>query len=163
MKKLGVEITREALAYTASMVFDAPCALVWKIYTDPALVHRWWGPARHQIVVDKMDVRVGGEWRFLMKHKDGQDLGFSGVYKEVLAPHKLVHTFVFEPDPSAVSLESLTFEAMPDGRTKFVSRSSVDSEKNLGAIVSDGMEGGALETFERLAELIRTEMTKISG
>src|SRR5437879_5463961 len=68
--------------------FDAPRDLVFKAMTDPNLIPRWWGPRNQTTTVDKMDVRPGGRWRFVMGAPDGTTSGFRGEYREVVAPER---------------------------------------------------------------------------
>src|ERR1700737_4723679 len=77
--------------------FDAPRELVFKAMTDPDLIPRWWGPRGQTTTVDKMDVRPGGTWRFVMGAADGMKSGFRGEYREVVAPERIVQTFEWEP------------------------------------------------------------------
>ncbi len=149
MSKFSTVIDREALAYTATLIFDAPRELVWRVYTDPALIARWWGPRRLTTIVDKMDVRPGGIWRYVQTDSNGNTYAFNGVYKEVDPPCRLVSTFEFEGAPGHIMTEMIVFEAMPDGKTKLIARSSVSNIEELEAIVTSGMEEGALETWER--------------
>lgn len=154
MSKLNVEITREDRAFVMSMVFDAPREIVWRVYTNPAAIPRWWGPRRLTTVVDKMDVRVGGKWRYIQTDAEGNQYAFHGEYLTVDAPRLLVSTFEFEGMPGHVMTDSVTFEALPDGRTKILSRSAVDSHEAFAAMVQPGMEEGARETWERFGEAL---------
>jgi uncharacterized protein YndB with AHSA1/START domain len=70
-------------------VFDAPRELVWKAYTDPRLIPRWWGPRYLTTTIDKMDVKPGGAWRFVSRGPDGSESAFHGVYREVVKPDRL--------------------------------------------------------------------------
>ncbi len=154
MSKINLVVNREELAYNMTMIFDAPRPLVWKVYTDPALVPRWWGPKRLTTSVDKMDVRVGGLWRYIQQDADGNEYAFNGVYKEVDATQRLTYTFEFEGAPGHIMTETITFEDLPDGKTKVASRSTVDTLEALEGIVQSGMEEGAIETWERLEEVL---------
>jgi len=154
MKLPNLEIAREDRAFVATLVFDAPRAMVWRVYTNPDLIPRWWGPRRLTTRVDKMDVRVGGAWRYIQTDADGNNYAFNGAYLEVDAPNKLVSTFEFEGMPGQIMTETVTFEDLSAGGTKVTSRSSVDSPEAFEAMVQPGMEEGALETWERLGELL---------
>src|SRR5207253_342189 len=91
-------------------IFDAPRALVWKAWTDPKLIPRWWGPKRYTTTVEKMEVRPGGTWRFIQRDSEGNVYGFHGEYKEVVPPERIVDTFEYEGMPGHVLIESATFE-----------------------------------------------------
>ncbi|GHO90309.1 hypothetical protein KSF_003570 [Reticulibacter mediterranei] len=76
--------------------FDAPRELVFKVITDPKLLPQWWGPRYLSTEVDKIDMRSGGQWRFIQRDTEGREYAFSGVYHEVLAPERIINTFEFE-------------------------------------------------------------------
>ena len=156
MSKNNLVVDREKRAYTMSRVFDAPREQVWKVCTDPELVPRWWGPGYLTTVVDKMDVRVGGVWRYIQRDSEGNEYAFNGVFKEVEAPERLTYTFEFEPMAGHISTETITFEALPDGKTKLTSRTVFDTLEDLEGMLQSGMEGGAVESWDRLEELLAT-------
>jgi len=134
-------------------VFDAPRELVFKAYTDPKLIPQWWGPKDHTTTVDKLDVRPGGMWRFVQRGPDGNEYAFKGVYHESLPPERLVYTFEFELMPGHVLLETVTFEEH-DGKTKVTVTSVFQTVEDRDGMVKSGMEEGAVETWDRLAELL---------
>jgi uncharacterized protein YndB with AHSA1/START domain len=134
-------------------VFDAPREVVFQAITDRERVARWWGPRRLTTEVDEMELRPGGRWRFLNRDEKGNEFGFKGVYHDIVAPERVVQTFEFEGAPGHVSLESLTLEEV-DGRTRYVARSVHESVEARDAMVESGMESGARETLDRLAEIV---------
>lgn len=134
-------------------VLDAPRELVLKTMTDPSLIPNWWGPKGLTTVVEKMDVRPGGAWRFVQRDPDGNEFAFNGVYHQVLPPERLVYTFEFEGVPGHVLLETVTFEEL-DGKTRLTDRSVFQTVEDRDAMVQSGMESGAKETMDRLAELL---------
>ncbi len=134
-------------------VFDAPRELVFKAYTDPNLIPKWWGPSSLTTTVDKMDVRLGGVWRFVQRDADGNEYGFHGVYHESLAPERLIYTFEFEPMPGHVLLETVRFEEH-DGKTKVTVTSVFQTVEDRDGMLQSGMEEGAVETWDRFAELL---------
>ncbi|MGH2824801.1 MAG: SRPBCC family protein, partial [Thermoleophilaceae bacterium] len=103
-------------------VFDAPRDQVFAAYTDPELIPQWWGPRDTTTLVDRMDVRTGGDWRFVMRSPDGSETGFRGTYREVTPPERIVQTFEWEGMPGHVSVETATFEDLGD-RTKVTTTS----------------------------------------
>jgi uncharacterized protein YndB with AHSA1/START domain len=155
VSKPNVEITREDRAFVMTMVFDAPREIVWRVYTNPAAIPRWWGPRRLTTAVDKMDVRVGGQWRYIQTDAGGTQYAFHGAYLVVDAPNLLVSTFEFEGMPGHVMTDHVTFRDLPDGRTQIIARSSVESHEAIEALVQPGMEEGALETWERFGETLQ--------
>lgn len=138
--------------------FNAPADLVFATMTDPELAPEWWGPRAYETRVDKMDVRPGGEWRFVHIGADGVELAFRGSYREVEPPHRIVQTFEFEPVPGE-SVETMTLEPIGDGRTKMTVVSVFASREARDGMLASGMEGGMNETYERLDELLAKAVT----
>ena len=140
-------------------VFDAPRELVWKVMNDPAQVTNWWGPRGHGATVEEMDLRVGGRWRWVGHTPDGRDTPFKGEYLEVDPPARLVYTEIFdvppfnEGGPDAAAINTITYEDLGD-RTKVVARTRFPSVAVLDGALATGMIGGALESYDRLGELI---------
>ncbi len=138
--------------------FDAPRELVFQAFTDPELVPQWWGPRRLATLVDKLDARVGGQWRFINRDPAGNEYAFHGVYHEVRAPARIIDTFEFEglPEAGHVCLETLTLEALPGGRTRFTAQSVFQSVADRDEMLQSGMEEGLNDSYERLTELLET-------
>jgi uncharacterized protein YndB with AHSA1/START domain len=101
-----------------------------------------------------MEVREGGRWRFVQLEPDGQEFGFHGVFHAIVAPERIVQTFEFEGVPGHVLLETATFEEH-DGKTMLTAQSVFQSVEDRDGMVQSGMEQGAVETMDRLAELLR--------
>lgn len=139
--------------------FDAPRDLVFKAMTDPDAIPKWWGPRRFVTIVDKMDVRPGGVWRFINRDADGTEYAFNGVYQEIVPPARLVYTFEFEGFPGHVSLETIVFEER-DGKTTSVDTIVFDSKEDRDGTLQSGMVSGAAETLDRLAELVEARANK---
>ncbi len=133
--------------------FDAPRALVFKAFTDPELIPKWWGPRGHTTTVDEMDVKPGGVWRFVDHDAEGNENAFHGVYHEIVAPERLVNTFEWEGLPGHVLLETVTFEGH-DGKTKVTDTSVFQTLEDRDGMVANGMERGARESMDRLAKLL---------
>src|SRR5215210_1781177 len=85
--------------------FDAPRGLVWKAWTTPELVKRWWHANRGEMKVAEIDLEVGGRWRYLMVTPDGSEVGFHGEYLEIVPNERIVSTEVYEGLPEGVSEE----------------------------------------------------------
>ena len=141
---------------TMGRVFDAPREMVFRAYTDPELIAKWWGPRQYSTVVDQMDVRPGGTWRFINRGPDGTDFAFNGVYREVVPPERIVNTFEFEPMPGHVSVETTVFEELEGDRTRVRMHVQFDNVDDRDGMVSSGMETGWTESMERLTELLAT-------
>jgi uncharacterized protein YndB with AHSA1/START domain len=145
--KQEIVITRE---------FDAPRDLVFKAVTDPTLIPQWWGPRYLSTEVDKMDVKPGGQWRFINRGAEGTVYAFHGVYHEVLAPERVIDTFEFEglPETGHVTLETMKLEALPGGRTRLIVQSVFQSVADRDGMLQGGMEAGVHDSYNRLAELL---------
>ena len=138
-------------------VFNAPREVVFKTMMDPALIPQWWGPRRYTTAVDKMDVRVGGKWRFVNRDKtDGSEHWFNGEYREIVPNERVVQTFEYEPFPGE-SVETMTLEDLGGSRTLVRVRAVYPSKEAADAMVKGGMEEGARETYDRLEEVIATQ------
>ena len=133
--------------------FDAPRELIFKVYTDPESIPNWWGPRAHTTSVDSMDVRVGGAWRYVSRDEQGNEYAFRGEYLEIDPPHRLVSTFEFEGMPGHVVTDTLTLEER-DGKTVLTTRSLFASTEDRDGMLQSGMETGANEMMDQLAELL---------
>ena len=138
-----------------SRVFDAPRELVFAAYTDPKHVPNWWGMRNSTTIVDTMDVRPGGRWRYIQRAADGTEWAFNGEYRDVVPPERLVSTFIFEGMPDKVVVDSATFDEH-DGKTTVTVISSFASVEDRNGMLQSGMESGAAESWDRLAELLAT-------
>jgi uncharacterized protein YndB with AHSA1/START domain len=138
---------------TITRVFDAPRELVFKVMTDPDLVPKWWGPRELSTVVDKMDLRPGGGWRFVQRDTAGNEYGFHGVYHLIDPPARVVQTFEFEGAPGHVVMETMTLEEF-DGKTRLLQHSVFQTVADRDAMVQSGMEKGSTESMDRLAEIL---------
>src|SRR5207247_1946198 len=106
---------------------------------------------KYTTVVEKMDVRPGGTWRFVQRDAEGNEFGFHGEYREVVPFERIVETFEFEGMPGHVLVESAVFEEIR-GKTKVTQRSVFATVEDLEGMLASGMEEGARETIERFAE-----------
>jgi uncharacterized protein YndB with AHSA1/START domain len=148
-------INRDAKEILMERVFDAPRDLVWKLWTDPKMIPKWWGPRSHKTVVDKMDFRIGGEWRFIQTDENGNEFAFHGIYREILRQERISETFNFEPiGPGHELIEVVNFEDF-NGKTKLISKAIYNSIEDLEGMVQSGMEAGMNETMDRFAELLK--------
>ena len=154
MSRNNLVVERENKTITMSRVFDAPRQKVWEAFTDPGLIVQWWGPSYLTTTVDKMELRPGGAWRFVQRDEEGNEYGFRGEYKEVVPPEKLTYTFEFEPMAGHVSTETITLAELPDGKTKGVTTAVFDTLEDLDGMIQSGMEDGAVESWDRLTELV---------
>jgi uncharacterized protein YndB with AHSA1/START domain len=152
--KLALPSDREIVMTRA---FDAPRALVFEAWTRPEHVVRWYGCNASTLPVCEIDLRVGGKWRFVMRDSDGVDHAMQGAYREIVPPGRLVFTegYVTEGFASGEALVTLSFVEQ-DGRTTMTSRTLYASAEDRDRHLNMGVETGAAETMDRLAELLRT-------
>jgi uncharacterized protein YndB with AHSA1/START domain len=154
MSKTLFQANKEELEVRMERIFDAPREHVWKVYTDPVAVPQWWGPRALTTTVEKMEVKPGGVWRIIQKDDKGEEFAFHGEYREVQPPQRLMQTFIYEGFPDQVLVESIIFEELQEGKTKATSLSEFPSIEALEGMISTGMEEGAVESWERLAEYL---------
>jgi uncharacterized protein YndB with AHSA1/START domain len=135
--------------------FDAPRALVWKAFTDPDLIPRWWGPHGTTTTVVDMDVRPGWAWRYISSASDRDDVVFYGEYLEVTPPESFRWTFMFDVEGVGPmgGPETHRFTEI-DGRTTITSIDHYDSVASIDASLATGMIAGAIETWDRLDALL---------
>lgn len=141
---------------TIRQVFDAPRERVYKLYTNPKLKARWWGPREMTTKIDRMDVRRGGIWRHTQRDPQGKDWVFWGVYHDVVPPERIVDTFEWEGMPGHLSLQITTFKEV-DGKTEATTKVIFQSVEDRDGMVNSGMERGVRESGERFAELLAHE------
>jgi uncharacterized protein YndB with AHSA1/START domain len=133
--------------------FDAPRELVFKAFTDPDAVRQWWGLNSTETVVDQLEARPGGRWRFLERDGEGNEYAFHGVYHDLQAPERIVYTFEFEGMPGHVLLETIVFEDQ-DGKTLMTDTSVFQSVGDRDGMLQSGMESGAAESSGRLDDYL---------
>ena len=135
--------------------FDAPAALVFKAWTTPELVKRWWGFDNFQWLVCDIDLRVGGSWRYLARTEGGYEVGFHGEFRSIQAPHRIVNTEVFEgfPDPDAGALNTIDFVER-DGVTTMTLLVLHEKPEHRDAHINSGMESGMQVSMNRLEDIV---------
>jgi uncharacterized protein YndB with AHSA1/START domain len=134
-------------------LFDAPRRLVWDALTNPERVPHWYGPRGWTLPVCQIDFRPGGSWRFVLRGPDGRDMGMRGVYQEVSPPERLVSTESFDDFPGE-SLNSVVLTE-EDGKTTMTVTVLYPSKEVRDVVLASGMQKGASETYDRLAEHLR--------
>ena len=129
--------------------FAAPRHLVWRAWTEPELIKRWWAGQRGQVTGVSVDLRVGGTWRYVMIAHGGFEVAFHGTYTEVTPPERLVGTEIYEGAPDASTTVTVTFTES-DGHTTLTQLIDCDSAATRDAIIESGMEGGMQEAMDAL-------------
>lgn len=144
----AVVTTPIATEIRVERVFDAPRERVFAAFTDPALIPEWWGGST---VVDEMDVRAGGAWRFVARTADGRETAFRGLYREVTPPERLVQTFETE-GWGQIHVQMFDFKELGD-RTKLTTTMIFGSAEERDGVLRYGGEAGMNESYARLDAL----------
>ena len=129
--------------------FDAPKELVYRAYTTPELVRRWWTAKRGEMTVAEIDLRVGGAWRYAMVTDDGFEVAFHGEYRELIPDQRIVGTEVYEgfPEADAEALNTLTLTE-DGGRTAMTLLVQHRSQAHRDAHINSGMEDGLQDALD---------------
>jgi uncharacterized protein YndB with AHSA1/START domain len=136
--------------------FEVPRHLVYRAWTTPELVARWWSGGRGEVTSVEIDLRVGGRWRYVMAAKDGSEVAFHGEFREIVADERIVYTEIFEVMPAVCALTAVTFTE-EDGRTTLAIRVRYDNKRDRDAHASymeDGLDDG-LDLLEQTAMSLR--------
>jgi uncharacterized protein YndB with AHSA1/START domain len=133
--------------------FDAPRHLVYKAWTTPELVKRWWSGKRGEVTLAEIDLRVGGMWRDVMVADGGFEVAFHGEFQEIVPNERLVSTEVFEGMPDAAAVDTLTFTEVDGGRTLLTMLVQHQTQEHRDAHVNSGMEGGMQEAMDQLEQV----------
>jgi uncharacterized protein YndB with AHSA1/START domain len=141
-----IQITRE---------FEAPKHLVYKAWTTPELIKRWWSGERGTVTSAEVDLRVGGRWRYVMTAGAGFEVAFHGEYREIVPNERIVSTEVFEGMPGAddeAAVSTNTFSEK-NGRTTLTILAQHPSREIRDMVISSGMETGMQEQMDRLEQV----------
>jgi uncharacterized protein YndB with AHSA1/START domain len=137
--------------------FDAPRDLVYRAFTTPELLRRWWHANRSEVTGVEMDVRVGGRWRWSAKAFNGYEFAFYGEYLEVVPDELLVTTETFSGVPDAPAVNRTTF-IEKDGRTHLEILVEHRTKANRDGQLQSGMEDGMQDALALLEELVHEQM-----
>lgn len=143
-----IEIVRE---------FDAPIEAVYRAHSNPELVKQWLGPNGYEMKIDEYDVRTGGRYRYVHKDPSGEEYAFNGVFHVARENEFIIQTFEFEGFPDVVSIESMTFEDLGNGRTRLTGHSTYPSVEARDGMAASGMEKGVTEGYERLDGILASQ------
>ncbi|GAA3844429.1 SRPBCC family protein [Saccharothrix violaceirubra] len=153
MSETTIEAGKDTPTIVIEREFAAPRAAVFRAHVDVELVKRWLGPRRLEMKVDEWNAVTGGSYRYTHVEENGE-YAFYGSFHEVREDTRIVQTFTFCGMPEGVSLETLTFEDLGDGRTRLRGVSVFDSFEVRDLALSSGMEHGVVEGYERLDEVL---------
>jgi uncharacterized protein YndB with AHSA1/START domain len=149
--------------FVIERVFDAPAHLVYRAYTEPDLVKRWWGFESAEWVACDIDLRVDGTWRYVTRDTyEGQpiEVAFHGTYRELSAPTRIVHTEVFEglpvPDPDAFAAVDTVDFLEADGTTTLRILVHMPSKDARDGLLASGMETGMQHSYDRMEDVLAT-------
>ena len=127
---------------------------MWRAFTDPGLVARWWGRG-NRLVVERMEVERGGRWRFVEHGPEGVH-GYEGRFREVAPPERLVQTFEWDGAPGYVAVETVTFDDLGDGRTRVVTVTLFHTAEERDGMLRSGAERGVNQSHAALDGLLAT-------
>jgi uncharacterized protein YndB with AHSA1/START domain len=132
--------------------FDAPKHLVYKAWTTPELIKRWWSGERGEVTLAEVDLRVGGMWRYVTVANGGFEVAFHGEYREIVPNERLVNTEVYEAIPDDFAVDTLTFSEQ-DSRTTLTMLVDHNSKEARDGHIDSGMEGGMQEAMDKLEKV----------
>jgi uncharacterized protein YndB with AHSA1/START domain len=132
--------------------FDAPRHLVYRAWTTPELIRRWWAGDRGKVTSAEVDLRPGGSWRYVMTANGGFEVAFHGEYREIVPDERIVSTEVFEGMPDAAAVSTATF-AEQDGHTTLTVLVEHSSQEHRDIHLSSGMEEGMNESLDHLEQV----------
>jgi uncharacterized protein YndB with AHSA1/START domain len=141
--------------------FDAPRHLVFRAWTEPELVRRWWHAKRGEVTVCEIDLRVGGSYRYAMVARDGLEVAFHGRFREIVPSERIVSTETYEGVPDGVSEEDATTVntatfGEEDGRTRLTLLIEAANRASRDAIVASGMEDGLQDALDLAEDVARS-------
>lgn len=155
----GAWMDKTANTLFIERVFDAPRELVFKAFTEPDRIERWWGPREWPTKNKKMDVRPGGVWHYCMTGPDGTEAWGKAVYREIIPPEKIVYVDTFS-DPDGNDNQSMpsmliTFQFLELGnKTKMSATTEFATLEHMETVAEMGMVQGLSESLDRLEELL---------
>jgi uncharacterized protein YndB with AHSA1/START domain len=162
--------------FIVTRMFDAPRALVWACFTDPAHMKEWWGPKGSTIVASNMNLRVGGSYHGAMRDPQGNVMWAKFVYREVVPPELLVWEHSFSDEAGGLTrhplsptwplklLTRVTLQEVAGGKTKLTLRwtplDATEEERETFAAAHDSMQGGWTGTFDQLGDYLARMVAK---
>ena len=153
MSKVDIVAENGKQTIKITYTFDAPRDLVWKIFVDPELLPKWWGPKDIKTNVEKMEIKTGGSWRVVQYDSEDNEFAFRGVYHDV-QPYHTTRTMEWEGMPGHVLLEAIKMEEI-DGKTKVTNDTVFQSVEDRDGMIETGMKTGVEESYDRFVELLK--------
>jgi uncharacterized protein YndB with AHSA1/START domain len=135
-------------------VVDAPVEAAYRAHSDPELVRQWLGPHGYDMKIERWDLRTGGGYRYVHLNGKGDEFTFNGVFHAARPNELIVQTFEFEGFPDIVSIETLRFTDLGDGRTRLSGHSTFPSQEARDGMIASGMAKGVIQGYERLDALL---------
>jgi len=140
--------------------FDAPAPLIYKAFTTPELIKRWWSSRRGAVTIADVDLRVGGKWRWVMITDRGQEVAFRGWYREIVPNERLVYTEMYEAvqqsENDEGTMNTMTLTDLGGGRTLLTTLVETYTREVRDMILQSGMEGGMQDAYDLLEEVAQS-------
>lgn len=137
-------------------VFDAPRSLVFDALTKPELLRRWYGPSNWSLDICEIDLRVGGKWHYVVRRPDGKAIGQLGVYLEIVPGERIVNTESWEDWDAGETVVTTVLTDLGGSQTTFTCTILFPSKEVRDTVLKSGLEHGAAEGYDKLAELLRS-------
>lgn len=159
--------------FVISRVLDAPRDLVWRVFTEPEHMKQWWGPKGFTVAVANMELRPGGTFHYLLKAPDGTPMWGRFVYREIVAPERIVFINSFSDEAGGVTRHPLapdwplemrsvfTFEEVPGGKTRFTVRWAPHNATPREREVFDSGHASMMQGWSGTMEQLETYLTSI--
>ena len=145
-------VTHDGSRLVISRTFAAPAALVYEAMTNPEHIRQWWGAGHGEVTTCEVDLRVGGRWHFAQTTPGGDEVSFSGEYRELDPPGRMVHTEVFDNIQSPESVVESSFTEQ-DGSTTLTAVITYDSPQTVEMVLASGMETGMNDSYDALEKV----------
>ena len=145
-------ITHEGSEVVVTRTFAAPAALIYEAMTQPEHIRQWWGAGHGEVTICDVDLRVGGKWHFAQVTPSGDEVSFSGEYRELDPPGRMVHTEIFDNIQSPESVIESSFSER-DGFTTLTAVITYDSPETVELVLASGMEVGMNDSYDALEKV----------
>ena len=146
-------VTQDGSQLVITRTFAAPASLVYEAMTNPEHIRQWWGAGHGEVTICEVDLRVGGRWHFAQVTPGGEEVSFSGEYRELDPPGRIVHTEVFDNIQSPAALVETTYTEEA-GSTTLRAVITYDSPQSVDMVLASGMEGGLNDSYDALEQLV---------